>query len=610
MSTLKHWEILAIAVLSCLATPGAAWYVDAARPDDNGDGTTWGTAKKLLESGVGLANTNGGTVLVANGTYNPAAEVAVTNSITVSSVNGAGSTFVNGSGAHRCFNLNNVNAVVEGFTLTNGLAADGGGALITRGVMRNCRLIRNTASSGMYAGGGAHVIGPGIIEACLISNNAASAGGGWGGGLYLEAGAQAINCTNINNQAYIGAGAFMYNGATMSGCVVQANVSNGIAFAYQTATKPASLVVDCTISGNTGPMSGSRNGGGMYIYSQAGTTLVTRCTIANNWALNGGGAYVNSPYVVFDNCSIVSNTSHCGGGLWITGGYSTNTTFTNCLIANNLMTTNGFPVGGTPEGGGVTVDSISGVVEFDHCVISNNTSVETWNGAAGIAADLGGPVYLRFCRVVNNQAINYTGCGGLNLGLAGSYASNCVISGNSSSAGGTAGGVRLAAGGLYNCLVSGNTSAGYSGIYVLNQAGTIVDGCTVVGNSARAVYVPGTQAWVRNSIVVSNGTRDTDNFSFQYNGATGSVMGVSYSCSPTNTMTSNGNTTNEPAFSNYAGGDYRLTGKSPCVNTGTNEPWMNNTLDLDGHQRLDCISRQVDMGAYEWLPKITILSVY
>ena len=31
---------------------GATWYVDASRPDDSGDGSSWDTAKKTIQAGT------------------------------------------------------------------------------------------------------------------------------------------------------------------------------------------------------------------------------------------------------------------------------------------------------------------------------------------------------------------------------------------------------------------------------------------------------------------------------------------------------------------------------------------------------------------------------
>jgi len=50
-------------------------YVDATRPDDTGDGTSWATAKKTIQAGVNVVDV-GGTVYIAAGTY---AEKVVVN---------------------------------------------------------------------------------------------------------------------------------------------------------------------------------------------------------------------------------------------------------------------------------------------------------------------------------------------------------------------------------------------------------------------------------------------------------------------------------------------------------------------------------------------------
>ena len=43
-------------------------YVNASRPDDTGDGTSWATAKKYIQSGINTVDP-GGAVYVAAGTY-------------------------------------------------------------------------------------------------------------------------------------------------------------------------------------------------------------------------------------------------------------------------------------------------------------------------------------------------------------------------------------------------------------------------------------------------------------------------------------------------------------------------------------------------------------
>ena len=66
----------------------------------------------------------------------------------------------------------------------------------------------------------------------------------------------------------------------------------------------------------------------------------------------------------------------------------------------------------------------------------------------------------------------------------------------------------------------------------------------------------------------------------------------------------NCNTTNDPMFVDFAREDFRLRSDSPCFNTGTNQDWMRNAVDLDGRRRL--MYGTVDMGVYERLQDATV----
>gem|GEM_PF-6110531 len=65
----------------------------------------------------------------------------------------------------------------------------------------------------------------------------------------------------------------------------------------------------------------------------------------------------------------------------------------------------------------------------------------------------------------------------------------------------------------------------------------------------------------------------------------------------TNFAAGQGNITNDPQFVSFAGENYRLSANSPCVNAGSNQNCMTNSVDLDGRQRIRYGA--VDMGAYE-----------
>jgi hypothetical protein len=96
---------------------------------------------------------------------------------------------------------------------------------------------------------------------------------------------------------------------------------------------------------------------------------------------------------------------------------------------------------------------------------------------------------------------------------------------------------------------------------------------------------------------------------------TGSYYIVNCCIAPTNAFKTNvitayyyaNNIESNPQFVNKDTGNWRLQRTSPCVNAGTNEDWM--TLDLDGHFRIDRLSRIVDIGCYEYFPQGTVFSI-
>ncbi len=170
---------------------------------------------------------------------------------------------------------------------------------------------------------------------------------------------------------------------------------------------------------------------------------------------------------------------------------------------------------------------------------------------------------------------------------------NCVIRGNEATAH-YAGAAYLNSGGLLqNCLICCNTGQ-YAGAIYFNSTGGTIDGCTIVSNTSTQVDFPGAIFFngggtVRNSIVYGN--KASGGYLNWRNAGS-----WSYSCTyPTPGGTAN--TTNNPMFVNFSGGDYRLQKGSDCLNTGTNQTWMNGTFDLLGNSRISGL--RVDMGAYE-----------
>jgi hypothetical protein len=181
-------------------------YVNAARPDDSGDGISWGTAEKTIQAAVAEAAA-GDTIVVTNGIY---ARISTANkAVTIQSVNGATVTIIDGFARIACAILgsssSHTNTVLVGFTLRNGSDSSGGGS--NYGTLNNCTLSRNRASK---YGGGAYY---GTLNNCTLSGNRAELGGGAYYGTLN-------NCTLTGNSASSGGGA--YDG-TLNNCTLTGN---------------------------------------------------------------------------------------------------------------------------------------------------------------------------------------------------------------------------------------------------------------------------------------------------------------------------------------------------------------------------------------------------
>jgi hypothetical protein len=180
---------------------------------------SWATAATNIQDAVDVAGA-GGTVFVTNGTYAGGSQVdpygdhmcvVVDKPLTLQSVNGPGVTVINGGGIAGCLYLTN-DAVMVGFTLTNGAAYSGGG--VFGGMLNNCTLTDNSA---LEEGGGADYS---TLNNCKLTGN--SAPGGYGGGAYD---CTLNNCTLTGNSAPGGYGGAGYD-CTLNNCIVYFNGGN------------------------------------------------------------------------------------------------------------------------------------------------------------------------------------------------------------------------------------------------------------------------------------------------------------------------------------------------------------------------------------------------
>ncbi|MDD2598711.1 MAG: chitobiase/beta-hexosaminidase C-terminal domain-containing protein [Kiritimatiellae bacterium] len=271
--------LAASAVASATYTKVAApeprlWHVDAAMPDDTGDGLSWATAKQTIQAAVDAAAA-GDTVMVTNGVYG---QFSINNlALTIRSVNGADVAIIDANSGGRCALLGDLenenvqtNTVLEGFTLQNGdihYAGDGGGAW--GGTLRNC-ILRN--NSGNYGGGASRS----ALYQCTLTSNYAYYAGGGASGCLLEA------CLITANTA-------MDQGGGATGCRLNSCVITGNNCFYDGSGTYECDLTGCTVAGNI-----STSGGGGMSGGTAVNSIIWGNEPSSGFAPNYGGTAIIS----------------------------------------------------------------------------------------------------------------------------------------------------------------------------------------------------------------------------------------------------------------------------------------------------------------------------
>ena len=286
----------------CLAlnAPADTFYVDASQSDDSGAGTSWSTAKRMIQAAVDLADA-GDTVLVADGTYDIGTRatpsytcqnrLVITNNITVRSVNGPDATFIVGS-SDPVRGIYMSAGLLSGFTVTNGCTMTSGNTSYDRsgggvnlyggnGVISNCTICGNSAYS---SGGGSYF---GTLTDCTLSGNFAGSGGGSYSGTLTD-------CILFSNSV-TGEGGGSYSG-TLKHCAI---FENDALFG---GGSNSGTLTDCTILRNSADFGAGSHGG-----------TLNNCTLSGNSAeMYGGG----SCYGTFNNCIVWGNTAASGGDIY------------------------------------------------------------------------------------------------------------------------------------------------------------------------------------------------------------------------------------------------------------------------------------------------------
>jgi hypothetical protein len=322
---LKGILLALIPPLSATLASASVLYVDLNSTNPVPPYSNWNTAATNIQDAVDAANP-GDKILVTDGVYSAgsrtapdggATRVTITNALVLQSVNGSAVTTIDGGGAVRCAYLAS-NSLLNGFTLTNGHAGNGGGVMCqsANAAILNCWISGNSASS---VGGGAY---SGSLNSCMIVSNSSqfSSGGGvalstlngcslignsadeTGGGAYSSS---LVSCTITANRANAGGGA---DGCTLNNCVVVGNaavgdVGGGAAGSY---------ITNSVLSGNTAEWYG---GGAIDCW-------LNHCTVTGNSArISGGGIYVDFGGSVSDSILFFNNSPAGANYFGVTPSY-------------------------------------------------------------------------------------------------------------------------------------------------------------------------------------------------------------------------------------------------------------------------------------------------
>jgi hypothetical protein len=312
-------------------------------------------------------------------------------------------------------------------------------------------------------------------------------------------------------------------------------------------------------------------------------------TVLNGRAPQTGGRclFLNHPGAVAEgltiqNGRVVGN----GGGVYIKAG-----TLRRCRVTGNAVT-NG-------SGGGVY--AVSGDSLIEECDIVGNTLLSSTGSGAGVF--LKGAARLLDSRITHNTiAVTPHSSFGAGVCMEGvgedavPAVIGCDIASNTlaqTHGGYGGGGVRMTGAGIIrNCLVRGNTGPNGSAISISGSAAaTVVENTTVVGNALFFPYSGGLKSPL-GRIVNVVGDQDPG---FGLTALNGVFINC---CFPsTNALIGSDNLAAPPGFVDAAAGNYRLTKDSPCVNTGTNLPWMAESSAYGGGPRI--VGGTVDRGCYE-----------
>jgi predicted outer membrane repeat protein len=379
-----------IAIFLCAPAGFAATiYVDDDAPNDPSPGNPAvsdplenGTADHpfdAIQEGIDCA-VPGGTVLVEDGTYTGAGNRNLDlagKAITLRSFHGPEQCIIDCQGAARGFTFSKnetSSTVVDGFTITRGLASQGAGVYCkgSSPSLVNCILTLNGSSSFIYGGGIYLENSSAEMTNCTLTRNQTGEQTIMGGIYAKDSNPKVLYCTIADN---VGGGIRVFRNLssahlTLIGCNILRNQGLGVLLEYS-----GFAVTDCLIAGNIY----DGWGGGVQVYG-AGDGTIDRCQIFNNQGKDGGGIALIGAGVDISNSIIAGNSAtEWGGGIYFDNG--SNSRIRNCTITDNCC----------PMGSAIYEGSYNGRLTMINSILWGN--VPKWNSPSGEQVTMFADVY-------------------------------------------------------------------------------------------------------------------------------------------------------------------------------------------------------------------------
>jgi hypothetical protein len=279
---MKKWLTLALcALFAATAAEAKTYYVNASRPNNNGNGLKPATAKKTIQAAINLAQ-DGDTILVYPGEYTP---IKTNNKkITIKSVKGAAQTKIVKTATQVDIALAQLGKT-QTFQSTKGSYSS---APYTKG--------KNTTLAGFLLDGKNRDngycdllgISGGTVKSCSIQRLGDSIYGAWCN--FAAADATLVGCTVLNNFAAIA------DACVFSRCKIAGNEAH----AWDGGAVFKSTLCNCLITGNRYYGTASAD-----YPSHFHSSMLVNCTVANNQTMKSGAPF--SYKSKFYNCILHGN---------------------------------------------------------------------------------------------------------------------------------------------------------------------------------------------------------------------------------------------------------------------------------------------------------------